>query len=566
MRTLIFSFCISLVSFTVSAASVCFDESYGVGYDYAVFGNSVSYVNDNSLQSIIDHIVYDQNDVYDTYFWDRDSEFNWYIRNRIGYFGGYRYEAKHCFDEDRVLIRGTNRFNLELPNMVGTLSGRAKVVMPDNKEFTLCRYSISPNGTTYHDVNCEASLELDLVEINYDIWQEVEWAMQELDDLVDREITEETNVINEINSVADAFNLIKPKMWGDITESDLLDIESALSLYHGLVRTIAELEQERIDLENDLIEILNQATEQVDSRLAELGYTPNNYSGPLEFTVIEIEPYQSSYQDETDASSYKIQAEQTKNQLIALLQSNQNAKFMLTVRSWLTSTEKIAFRLNNQEIATNEEYAAFVSSVALVNDYLSTVVDSDYWFRDSPVNFSTRESIQTIREYNNSYGKIIEESLINWRNSQLTAEQEELLIAVDAVGKGIKNSENNSSEGNYNEILFGLSSAIVKGAACVSVSVAAGDFGDVYELLFGKDICTGDPLQTWERALSGISLIAGNRHFYQGMLDAVGLTPKARFVLSEASGVKLAAKKVKLTGEELRTLSTKFQRRGICKS
>lgn len=129
----------------------------------------------------------------------------------------------------------------------------------------------------------------------------------------------------------------------------------------------------------------------------------------------------------------------------------------------------------------------------------------------------------------------IETTLKSWEGKPLTQDQ---LVKIEMVEDYLKYAP--LAESILRDDLVGLEKEIfiaktkkmfeqltevVKTGARCGLSVT--DYGDFYSLLYGKDLCTGEALNTMGRVISAIAIIGGNSGALRKLADGVGISSKA---------------------------------------
>ena len=90
-------------------------------------------------------------------------------------------------------------------------------------------------------------------------------------------------------------------------------------------------------------------------------------------------------------------------------------------------------------------------------------------------------------------GGIIEDEVRTWRGKTVTQRQLEMLLALEALGNGIKELlvRDETPSKSIGSIVSGAAIAIKDASVCATKVIVTGDFGDFYEVVIGKDLCSG---------------------------------------------------------------------------
>lgn len=127
----------------------------------------------------------------------------------------------------------------------------------------------------------------------------------------------------------------------------------------------------------------------------------------------------------------------------------------------------------------------------------------------------------------------LEKQVRTWEGT-LTPQQKTVLAAIDALGGAARTFTRLASDeaaylrGRLSAVLSSTITA-AQTTACVAGTLAPGvnDFADWYEMVEGKDLCTGSELPIWQRALSGVGVIAGSGRLWRTMGEEIAGISKA---------------------------------------
>ena len=83
----------------------------------------------------------------------------------------------------------------------------------------------------------------------------------------------------------------------------------------------------------------------------------------------------------------------------------------------------------------------------------------------------------------------------------------------------------------------GAVQAVKDTTVCLAKVGAAGDFGDWYEIINKKDLCTGEEISTTGRLISAAGLFIGRSKAWRAIADQVGFAVNTKRIFSEADEI-----------------------------
>lgn len=139
-----------------------------------------------------------------------------------------------------------------------------------------------------------------------------------------------------------------------------------------------------------------------------------------------------------------------------------------------------------------------------------------------------------------------------------TAEKERVLKVMEMLGNGMSEmGTDNVDAERFEQTLAGLAEAVKEGAACASKVILLGDGGDLYEIGFGRDLCTGEQLSMPERLVTAIGLGVGSGKFWRGVFKTTGLLPDAKKIINLSSDLIEKAESIGLSRDQLHRIAKK---------
>ncbi len=187
-------------------------------------------------------------------------------------------------------------------------------------------------------------------------------------------------------------------------------------------------------------------------------------------------------------------------------------------------------------------------------------VDFDEYGYDikSPVPVEVRKTIrEKIIPRAPVEGGQLELALKKWKG-ELTPKQELVLKTIIELGNAFDLAILQTVESSkaiierLKSITQGAVQAVKDVAVCLVKVGAAGDYGDWYEVVIGKDFCDGSDLTLAGRGITAIGLIAGQGKFWRVVGETVGVTTTVAKVGKKATEVldQFTPRFIKLTVKE----------------
>lgn len=347
---------------------------------------------------------------------------------------------------------------------------------------------------------------------------------------------------------------IENKSLHNLTETDLAGFNTLWRRVEALRKQVDQLLTEREQLRSQFktswskanIE-LNQIVQSFNIHLDDFETT---FAFKLHDTSIGLE--QLALDPAYSVRVYEQAAQKTITKLKALNQQSNSLGFITEAKLWLDTAANMEDILSSKEVSSPAEWRALIAAFKAVENYIFSVVDEDFWFRDSALTFEQKRALDSIKSVNEGLALMMERDLRSYREPNMTPAKREILMVLEATGNGLAESgATPENSARYTELLSGLASAITEGATCIALGIAAGDFGDVYEVVVGKDLCTGEELTPSERLISSIGFIAGNGRFWRGVGNTTGITSSAKAIARVSEELKEKARVMGMTDEQL---------------
>lgn len=440
--------------------------------------------------------------------------------------------------------------------IVGTYISRLILNRKKPNEREICKIVVT-NGKTGD--SCSGEFALSLEEVDKQLFDQLSQAEKDLKarkalfdqakGSYDEKLSQLENTIKEISN----------KTFDELSEDDLKNIGWALELYRNLKKDADKLEGE---INAKISEIKNnfESTKQgIDEELKEqIGSIelPEQYAFKKivhpEPIVVPAGPDKDPF-DEAN-NSYDLWANETIANLKYFYDSNDRFAAVAVVNRWISENDTLLPIVQQRAKVSNKEWVAYQNSIKKVELYLfgdgSTenpgIMTRDFWFKDSPVPNEDRELVSNvISKVSPDKGKELEASLKTWRGKTLTPQQEQALQLVRTIGVAFKMvvDKSISFEKKFNNWLDGTIEAVKGTIKCGSTVLAAGDFGDLYEIVGGIDICSGEKLTLEARAISGVALMAGSAKFWREVGEKTfGIAQHVKDVAKKADKIEDAAK------------------------
>uniref|UniRef100_UPI0012E2ED59 pre-toxin TG domain-containing protein n=1 Tax=Marinagarivorans algicola TaxID=1513270 RepID=UPI0012E2ED59 len=363
----------------------------------------------------------------------------------------------------------------------------------------------------------------------------------------------------------------------NITNKDLNDIKASDMEY------ISELSRKVEALKTEINTLLVERDALQVSFNEKWTATSENLNGIINSFGIVLDDFDTSFALNVDASDieliafaqnpnfnpeiYNQYAKNTINRLKQLNANNENRNFLNQVKLWLDTAANLESVLTEKSISAPEEWRALNDAFDEVEDYIFSVVDRNFWFKDSALTLSQKNALIKISDVNAALALLMERDLRTYRTINNTAEKQDILTLLEAVGNGLKEDEATAADApKYNDMLNGLAEAIAKESVCLAKTLALSDIGDIYEVTIGKSLCTGEPLSTSDRLISSLGLFAFSGRFWRGAAKAAGLGGDAKTIITLTRKMKDYAKVMKLTPVELDDFAHRMAKLYPCKN
>lgn len=495
-------------------------------------------------------------------------ERNYEYRRTQGESYGYRqsYETEVCGPPEDLLFRGTTNEVARVPISYGNYLGgdwknkgyysfRASIKYWSGEE-EFCNVSFGPGklpgayGCDIHKFNVPEALFPPKEQT------EREKMRAALDVLIEQGKGVNAKFKDKLEKADRALKTIEGLGLFEIEETHL---EGAVSMtvLNSLRKELNKLIAERESLREEFDQTWEEASNDIDEIVNQLGITTSDFDTSFALNIHEstIDLSQLGMGSDPAITAYLTYARETKNKLKNLEQQGDSLAFITETKLWLDTAKNLESILADKEVTAPGEWRALVTTFQDVEQYIFSVVDRDFWFKDSPVTEENKRSILKIKSLSHGMALIIEGDLRGYRRRDMTDEKREVLIMLDLVGNSI-NEDSVASE--YQETLNGLAAAIAEGSVCAAKVVISGDFGDLYEVAFGKDLCSGESLTMPERLISSIGFAIGNGRAWRSAAEKAGLTTQAKYVFDLSSTIKTSGRKMGMDDAQLKDFASRM--------
>lgn len=494
---------------------------------------------------------------------------------------------KYCADTSEVLSDGYNDFS-HVFRSAGRLDVsrdshldqrwqriESWVTLDGDWQFDLCQLQTqSRDYRSDEPIYCRESKYFDVEELDPELTQRVENARKQVSELLNEQSRFEPEIQERITEVDTAFEQIQDLHLDDIRESHIARVKPALDLFNDLKKTLGELKQESALLREQFDEVFQDVNTVAQSELERNNISREDYSTrhPLVLTDISIPQLNTDILFSPEDDIYNAYADRVIVNLSALHSAGEYAHFITSVKAWLVSNQRLRDNLQRETFQSPAEWEALTSAFERVegfifgNDTQAPILDRDLWFADSPVTLEQRKAIGFIKANYSQKGAIIENEVRTWRGKVITEEQQKILEAFEALGAGINellNSGQTPSQ-DIDNLVSGAAIAVKEGVKCTATVIAAGDFGDFYEVISGKSICTGEQLTHSERAFSSLGLIVGNGIFWRGVAKATGLISDVKLIAKISESLSLKAQRMGFDSHDFESFAQLLNERLPC--
>lgn len=259
----------------------------------------------------------------------------------------------------------------------------------------------------------------------------------------------------------------------------------------------------------------------------------------------EPEPIKEDGFDPED-NYYQLKAQETIDILQTLLVHNNRIEFIKTALVWRAQQAELLPLMQHRASYAPREWDAYASSHLMIETFLYSHLTEDYWFKDSPIPEESRVLIDGLSTHGGPVGFEIANEIKTWQtlNDQQKAVVETILLLGAAVSSAAQSAYAGVVE--LQGLINQAASAVRNGVKCITVATSSGDFGDLYEVASGKDICTGEELTIAGRAISGAGLFLGSGALWRGIANIVGLRSVIKKVVKSIDGIQNTAIKHKI--------------------
>lgn len=400
---------------------------------------------------------------------------------------------------------------------------------------------------------------------------EVRTEAQELRERLDVLIENATRVNQDYKREAEEMDSIlksiEEKALNEITTADLGHIQDLTSKVQTLNEKVNALLDEKDRLKNEFETAWLEANMEIDKVVSQHNIVLSDYDTSFAFKIADsvIDLEQLAADSDASARVYRQYAQETIRSLKQINSQDDSIGFLTQAKLWLDTAASLESILTSKDISSPAEWRALNASFEEVETYIFRIVDKDFWFRDSALTYEQKRAIDSIKNVNPFIGSTMERDLRSYRAANMTPEKHEILQLLEAVGGGIAESgANDTDAAQYTPLLTQLASAVAEGAVCAAKVVAYGDFGDFYEVVIGKDICTGEVLSTSERLISSLSLVVGTARFWRGVGRATGLSQSARTITKISSEIREKGRAMGMTDDQLESFARRAARLDPC--
>lgn len=585
MKNFIFLLALLYFPLSINALEVCFDEHHFIKKDPVFFSSSncdqgflCDAVASPGRYSHVGYIDYGPSDLVKSSNWGiNTSEFTILRRESIREdeyeewdYSEYPKNARipikstvdkvACINAESYLIDGRNDFNYKndlfneksnnITNnilcegiapgakceTIGVYVFSARVEIENEGKFLLCLLDIEesdnhfsspfPIGdecSTYVDINL-----IDEVELLEGITQ-FESTIADLISSFDSDIPASQALIDKALEVN---NMIFDLDFSSLSASDLSSIKEAQDFFNDLKGKATDVQKEIDAIAAEIERKIDDTAIDVDTRLVERGFTPAGiqFESTLPDYSLDIPSTSTSDRFAESGSFYEDYADDSIKTLARYYNAGDNRQFLIEVRAWLNNSETLKRNLSAASFDSPAEWRKFSDAFKRVNDYIYSIVDSELWFKDSPVTPYIRESFNDLAKDFPIQAQVIEDEMRTWRGQVVTEQQLAFIRAFEGIARGFRvmGSELALIGKTATDMMNSAAASVKSGVTCATKVVALADMGDMIELTSGKDICTGEELTATGRFLTGIGLGIGYGKFWRAVGETLGLNVKVK--------------------------------------
>jgi hypothetical protein len=455
-----------------------------------------------------------------------------------------RSKSRSCFPRSYLRI-GKNLFKFMFfwgsSDSVGTAEG-TMYLNNGAGEIFLCRDLIQ--GGTTGNRSCQGELELELSQIDPEVASKLE-RLAAVNEKLAKELEGLRSNYASLKAFMDALEKRVDKLGASLfdvlTEADFIGHERELNEVIELIRShkasataLGEESKKTLEGAKAEADAVKKAFEDILSRE---GATINDVTVAVpEVTDLEVDIPQP--EDQTDpfdpANDPYAQIAKATIDLIERSWPDKRFEILLIINAWNQKQKDVEAALAARSRISAAEMKAYYESVNKVKAFIletgcggNGCLSEDGWFKDSAVPSEVRRSLKAeLRTIDPIKSELLEEQMRTWQRDEIN--QQKILAAVQALSGAARTlsrlavDDSAYLRGRLDAILSSTLTA-AKNGACVAGTLAPGvnDFADWYEMVEGKDVCTGDSLAIWEQALSGVGLIAGSGRLWRTMAEEI---------------------------------------------
>ncbi len=231
-------------------------------------------------------------------------------------------------------------------------------------------------------------------------------------------------------------------------------------------------------------------------------------------------------------------------------------KFIASALALTSTYASFGAELGAQDEMDQDKVVDYLKSVNSIEEYFGTIDfdKGEYGYpTDSPVPNDIRKTVaEDIKPNAGSAGVNLEDELKKWRGIA-TPQQVLLLEAIRYLGisfhqavlnaPGVLKEEFEAIKARLTVITEGAVKVVRDGAICAAKVVAADNFGDWYEIINKRDICTGEEITRSGQVISAAGLVIGSAKFWRVMGETVGIAVTTKRVFKETEVVVDSAKR-----------------------
>ena len=456
---------------------------------------------------------------------------------------------KACEQSDRVLFNGDNTARVEQidghfvdseSRQRGWFEYEIHLELDGERIHNLCsnRFDSLVNNSRFND--CEDEFHISLASLDPGLQSRLKEAKDFIEELQQNRRAAEVEFNEKLDEVQAAIDSIADFPLDSFTRVHISQSEKALDLYDALRMDYNDLIRESNRQRNVLQESLSETQNIIENALIDSGYQPQDFQVNENFSPIRINIPDSIQENgfTLENNIYQQYADDVLEELMFQYEGGDFPAFIATADEWVASIDEFRQILQDLAFQSPTEWKAFNDAFYQVDGYIfgneihPAILDRDLWFSDSPVTVSQRQAIGHIKSAYPMEGGIIEDEVRTWRGKTVTQRQLEMLLALEALGNGIKELlvRDETPSKSIGSIVSGAAIAVKDASVCATKIIVTGDFGDFYEVVIGKDLCTGQALSFTERVISSAGFIVGSGLLWRGVAKTIGLLPSSKTV------------------------------------